>query len=204
MSWEKINVILYYKNGFVLDQKKDSPLTCSSWCSLPSHLILIFTSWKQIYWSCLNFWAYSDKRRVYTIPESLAVHQALGFPAAASVVPEVGYASPFQSSVATVSSWDPAMHTGRPNFVSGPVTFLGQVYASTSVTAYSTATIPPGSSPLPQTNHISLVALLCTNQMCCLVVFQHHVDLLTMLHELHLFRTNFFLMHNKGPYLLPP
>ncbi|CAA2974280.1 polypyrimidine tract-binding homolog 1 isoform X2, partial [Olea europaea subsp. europaea] len=115
----------------------------------------------------LNVKAYSDKSRDYTVPESLAMHQAPGVPAptsgwlhstAASVVPGIGYASggalPVQSPLAPVS-WDPASQPGRPTFMSGPSTFPGQTYASTSVPAYSSAAIPPGSSPLPQTNHIT-------------------------------------------------
>ncbi|XP_022879556.1 polypyrimidine tract-binding protein homolog 1 isoform X1 [Olea europaea var. sylvestris] len=115
----------------------------------------------------LNVKAYSDKSRDYTVPESLAMHQAPGVPAptsgwlhstAASVGPGIGYASggalPVQSPLAPVS-WDTASQTGRPTFMSGPSTFPGQTYASTSVPAYSSAAIPPGSSPLPQTNHIT-------------------------------------------------
>lgn len=87
--------------------------------------------------------AYNDKSRDFTIPLTPAVQPAPAPPAAAWPNPQAA------SNATQASPWDPPGTTGRPQFVSAPVMYSGQMYAAGPRPAYGAAVAPPGSSPQP-------------------------------------------------------
>ncbi|KAK6913281.1 RNA recognition motif domain [Dillenia turbinata] len=118
----------------------------------------------------LNVKAFSDKSRDYTIPEmGYLVPQATGLssaptvwanPHAAQTFPGSDYsAAAVQAQVppGQVPSWDPTGQVNSLTFASVPGTFPGQTFSPTSSPAYSTAVIPPGSTPIAQTGPVSPV-----------------------------------------------
>ncbi|XP_008230782.1 PREDICTED: polypyrimidine tract-binding protein homolog 1 [Prunus mume] len=111
----------------------------------------------------LNVKAFSDKSRDYTIPEAslLAVQQVSGYPAAPAAwqnpqAAPMYHGNEFSGAASMQAqgppgqgpSWDPAMQAGRSTFVSVPSTFPGQTFHASSGPVYSSAAMPPGSSPL--------------------------------------------------------
>ncbi|KAG5247653.1 hypothetical protein OIU76_029883 [Salix suchowensis] len=117
----------------------------------------------------LNVKAYSDKSRDYTIPDaSLIAAQAPGLhtaptmwqnPQAGSLYPGNNYATtaavPGQVPPGQVPAWDPTMQAGGQGYASVPGTYPGQTYPTPLVSAYATAAIPAGSSPLSHSSPIS-------------------------------------------------
>ncbi|XP_021812501.1 polypyrimidine tract-binding protein homolog 1 isoform X2 [Prunus avium] len=111
----------------------------------------------------LNVKAFSDKSRDYTIPEAslLAAQQVSGYPAAPAAwqnpqAAPMYHGNEFSGAASMQAqgppgqgpSWDPAMQAGRSTFVSVPSTFPGQTFHASSGPVYSSAAMPPGSSPL--------------------------------------------------------
>lgn len=111
----------------------------------------------------LNVKAFSDKSRDYTIPEASlhAAQQVSGYPAAPAAwqnpqAAPMYHGNEFSGAASMQAqgppgqgpSWDPAMQAGRSTFVSVPSTFPGQTFHASSGPVYSSAAMPPGSSPL--------------------------------------------------------